>query len=293
MQLSGIYPPIATPFKDDAVDLAGLRHNTERWMKTGLRGLLALGSNGEAAFVDEDEAETVVATVREGVPRDRVLLAGTGRQSTRATIAATKRAARAGADAVLVLTPFYFKAAMTHDALVAHYRAVADQSPVPVLLYNFTNVTGLNLLPDTVAALSEHPNIAGIKDSNGDVGQVGALVARTPPAFTVLVGSAATLYPAMMVGAAGAIVALANAVPDVCVRLFELVRAGRHDEALALQRKLTPFAQAVTGGFGIAGLKIAMTLAGYVGGDVRAPLRPARPEAREILERLYTELITD
>lgn len=293
MQLSGIYPPIATPFKDDAVDLAGLRHNTERWMKTGLRGLLALGSNGEAAFVDEDEAETVVATVREGVPRDRVLLAGTGRQSTRATIAATKRAARAGADAVLVLTPFYFKAAMTHDALVAHYRAVADQSPVPVLLYNFTNVTGLNMLPDTVAALSEHPNIAGIKDSNGDVGQVGALVARTPPAFTVLVGSAATLYPAMMVGAAGAIVALANAVPDVCVRLFELVRAGRHDEALALQRKLTPFAQAVTGGFGIAGLKIAMTLAGYVGGDVRAPLRPARPEAREILERLYTELITD
>lgn len=292
MHFSGIYPPIVTPFRDDEVDEAALRHNTGRWMKTGLRGLLALGSNGEAAFVDEDEAERVVAIVREGVPRDRVLLVGTGRQSTRATIAATVRAAKAGADAVLVLTPFYFKSQMTHDALAAHYRAVADASPVPVLLYNFTNVTAMNMLPDTVAALSEHPNIVGIKDSNGDVGQVAAIVARTPADFTVLVGSAATLYPAMMVGAAGGIVALANAVPEIVVRLFDLVRAGQYEAATALQRRLTPFAQAVTAGYGIAGLKMAMDMAGFIGGDVRSPLRPARPEAREAVQRLYTELVS-
>jgi len=290
LNLSGIYPPIATPFKDGEVDYAGLAHNTARWMTTGLRGLLALGSNGEAAFVDEDEAERIVATVREGVPRDRVLLVGTGRQSTRATIAATKRAAKAGADAVLVLTPFYFKSQMTHDALVAHYRAVADASPVPVLLYNFTNVTAMNMTPDTVGALSAHPNIVGIKDSNGDVGQVAAIVARTPADFTTVVGSAGTLYPSLVVGAAGAIVAAANVVPDVCVRLFDLARAGRHDEARALQRRLTPLATAVTGGFGIPGLKLAMDMAGYVGGEVRSPLRPAKPEAREIIGRLYEEL---
>ena len=291
MNLHGIYPPIITPFANDEVDYAGLAHNVRRWMQTGLRGLLALGSNGEAAFVDEDEAERIVATVREGVPRDRVLLVGTGRQSTRATIAATARAAKAGADAVLVLTPFYFKAQMTHDALVAHYRAVADASPVPVLLYNFTNVTGINMAPDTVAALAAHPNIIGIKDSNGDVGQVSAIVARTPAAFTVLVGSAATLYPSLTVGAAGGIVAVANVVPDVCVRLFDLARAGRHDEARQLQRRLTPLAQAVTGGFGIPGLKLAMGMAGYVGGDVRGPLRPPKPEARDTLARLYEELV--
>ena len=290
MQLSGVYPPIITPFANDEVDLAALRHNVSRWMNTGLTGLLALGSNGEAAFLDEDESERVVVTVREGVPRDRVLLVGTGRQSTRATIAATIRASKAGADAVLVLTPFYFKSQMTHDALVAHYRAVADASPVPVLLYNFTNVTALNMAPDTVAALSEHPNIVGIKDSNGDIGQIAAIVTRTSPDFTVLVGSAATMYPAMVVGAAGAIVALANAVPEVCVRLFDLARAGRHEDAKLLQRRLTPFAQAVTGGFGVAGLKIAMEIAGYKGGEVRSPLRPARPEARETLSRLYREL---
>jgi 4-hydroxy-2-oxoglutarate aldolase len=179
---------------------------------------------------------------------------------------------------------------MTHDALVDHYRAVADASPVPVLLYNFTNVTGLNMTPDTVAALSAHPNIVGLKDSNGDIGQVAAVVARVPADFTVLVGAAATLYPAMMVGAAGGIVAVANVVPDVCVRLYDLVRAGKHDEARALQQRLTPLANAVTSGYSIAGLKVAMDIAGYVGGDVRRPLRPARPEAREVLRRLYEEL---
>jgi len=291
MDLSGIYPPIATPFKNDEVDYAGLAHNVKRWMGTGLRGLLALGSNGEAASVDEDEAERIVATVREGVPRDRVLLAGTGRQSTRAAIAATRRAAKAGADAVLVLTPFYFKAQMTPDALTDHYRAIADASPVPVLLYNFTNVTGLNMAPDTVAALSAHPNIIGLKDSNGDIAQVAGVVARVPAGFTVLVGSAATLYPAMTVGAAGGIVAVANVVPDVCVKLFDLVRAGQHDAARALQRRLTPLAHAVTGGYSIAGLKVAMEIAGYVGGEVRRPLRPAKAEARDTLRRLYDELV--
>ena len=291
MNLSGIYPPVSTPFKDDQVDVTGLARNVQRWMTTVLRGLLVLGSNGEAAFLDEDEAELVVATARDGVPRDRVLLAGTGRQSTRATIAATTRAAKAGADAVLVLTPFYFKSQMTHDALVDHYRAVADRSPVPVLLYDFTNVTGLNMAPDTVARLAEHPNIIGLKDSNGDIGQVSAVVARVPADFTVLVGSASTLYPAMMVGAAGGIIAVANVVPDLCAKLWELVRAGQHDEARLLQRRLTPLAQAVSGGFGIPGLKVAMEIAGYVGGDVRGPLRAARPDARQVLKRLYDELM--
>jgi len=290
MNLSGIYPPIATPFKHDEVDYAGLAHNVTRWMGTGLRGLLVLGSNGEAASIDEDEAERIVATVREGVPRDRVLLVGTGRQSTRATIAATTRAAKGGADAVLVLTPFYFKAQMTPDALTDHYRAVADASPVPVLLYNFTNVTGINLAPETVAALSAHSNIVGLKDSNGDIAQVAGVVSRVPAGFTVLVGSAATLYPAMVMGASGGIVAVANVVPEVCVKLYDLARAGKHDEARVLQQKLTPLANAVTAGYSIAGLKVAMEIAGYAGGDVRRPLRPAKPEARDVLQRLYEEL---
>jgi 4-hydroxy-2-oxoglutarate aldolase len=291
MLLAGIYPPIVTPFKDAEVDVAAIRHNVDRWMKTGLRGLLALGSNGEAPFLDEDEADRVLATVREGVPRDRVLLAGTGRQSTRATIAATARAAKAGADAVLVLTPSYFRDRMTHDALLAHYRAVADAAPVPILLYNFTAVTGVNIAPDTVAELALHPNIIGIKDSNGDVDRVAAIVDRVPEAFTVVVGSAATLYPAMLVGAVGSIAALANPVPEVCLKLYDLVRAGRHAEARLWQRRLTPFTRIATGRYGIAGVKAAMDMTGYVGGDVRSPLLPVTAQEREHIRLLLDDLL--
>ena len=289
--LPGVYPPIATPFKDGEVDYASLRRNVERLMTTGLRGVLALGTNGEAALIDDDEAERIVAAVREGVPEDRVLLAGTGRQSTRATIAATRRAAKAGADAALVLTPFFFKGRMTQDALADHYRAVADASPVPVLLYNNSGVTGVNLAPDTVAALAAYPNISGMKDSNGDVAQVAATIARVEDGFTLLVGSAATVYPSLLVGAEGAIVAVANVVPDLCVELYDLALAGRHEEARQLQQRMTPLALAVTREHGIPGLKAAMEMAGYVGGDVRAPLRPISAEAKGEIRRLCEELI--
>jgi 4-hydroxy-2-oxoglutarate aldolase len=291
MDLSGVYPPIVTPFRDDEVDVPAIRHNVARWMKTGLRGILALGSNGEAPFLDDDETERVLAAAREGVPRDRVFLVGTGRQSTRATIAATARAANAGADAVLVLTPSYFRAMMTHEALVAHYRAVADVSPVPILLYNFTAVTGVDITPDTVAVLAQHPNIIGIKDSNGSVEKVAAIVDRVPCGFTVFVGSATTLYPAMLVGAAGSIAGLVNVVPEVCVRLYDLIRAGQHEEARLLQRRITPLTRDATGRYGVAGVKAAMDMAGYIGGEVRKPLLPVTDEEREHIRRLLDELL--
>lgn len=291
MKLEGVFPPITTPFSNDGdVDLAGLRHNLTRWMRTGLSGVLVLGSNGEAPLLDEDEADRVVATSREKVPHDRLLLVGTGRQSTRATIAATGRAARLGADAVLVLTPSYFKNQMTSEAFLRHYRAVADASPVPVLIYNFTGVTGLNMPPGVTATLAEHPNIAGIKDSNGDVAQVGEAVAATPATFRVLVGSAPSFYASLCVGASGGILALACVAPELCVRLFELTRRKQHDEALALQQQLTPLARAVTGTHGVPGLKAALDLAGYVGGASRSPLGSVGPAARETIQGLLAAL---
>ncbi len=293
MDLKGVYPPIATPFRDDEIDLAAVKLNLDRLMATGLRGVLVLGSNGESAFVDDDEGERLVAAARACVPAGRVLLVGTGRQSTRATIAATRRAARAGADAALVVTPSFFKSQMTADALVQHYRAVADASPVPVLLYNVTVYTGLNLPIDALAQLAEHPNIIGLKDSNGDVGQVADEVSRTPASFQILVGSAPTLYPALVVGAIGGIVAVAGVVPELCVRLFELARAGQHDEARALQRRITPLARSVTSAFGVAGLKAAMDLAGYVGGAPRGPLRPASPAAIETIRQQLEQLLKE
>lgn len=291
MTIAGIYPPIATPFDADCeVDYAALRSNAARWMTTGLRGLVVLGSNGEAAFIDEDEAERIVAEVRAEVPAGRLVIAGTGRDATRATIAACRRAARAGADFVLVRVPTAFKPHLTAQHLVRHYRAVADTSPVPILLYDFPQSFGLTLPLAAITTLADHPNVAGMKESSGDLAQIADQVSATPAAFEVVVGSAPTLYASLCVGAAGGVVAVANVVPEVCVRLFELTRGGRHDEALALQRRLTPLARAVTGVHGVPGLKAAMTIAGYRGGFPRAPLEAASPaveaELRTMIETL-------
>lgn len=283
MTIRGILAPVTTPFDRDEVDLAALRKNARHYMRTRLAGLVALGSNGEAPLLDEAESYAVISVVREEVPRDRLLLAGTGREATRATIAACERAASAGADAVLVRTPSFFKSRMTTDAFVQHYTAVADGSPVPVVLYNYPAVTGVNLGADAVAALASHANIAGVKESSGDIALVTDLVERTPPGFSVLAGSIATCYAALAVGASGAILALACVVPELTVRLYDLVQAGRHAEALALQRQLTPLGRLVTTIHGVPGLKVALDLAGFTGGDPRPPLQPATAAAIEAI----------
>ena len=292
LDLAGILPPVATPFVDDEVDLAAMRANCERWMRTGLRGVLLLGTNGEAPLIRDDEAVRLVAAAREAVPEDRVLLVGTGRQATREVIALSRAVAREGADAVLVLTPSVYRNQLTPAALVAHYRAIADGSPVPVLLYNMPQATGVTLAPAIVQVLAAHPNIAGIKESSGDVAVVADLAGRAAPDFPVVVGAAPSLYASLMVGATGGIVAIANVVPELCVRLYELARAARHDEALALQRALTPLAAAVTTGFGVPGLKAAMALAGYRPGQPRRPLAPLDEDDRRTIRGLLETLST-
>ena len=284
MNLEGVFPPMATPFDGEgAVDPAAIRSNVDRWIRAGVRGVVALGSNGEAPFLTEDESDDVIAAARDRVPSTHVLIAGTGRESTRGTIDACRRAAAIGADAVLVRTPSFFKGRMTHEAFVRHYTAVADACPVPVLLYNFTAVTGVNLPPETVAELARHPNIVGVKESGTDGAQMAALIDLTPPppAFTVIAGSAPTFFTSLGLGARSAILAVAGVVPGLCISLYEAARAGRHEEARRLQARLTPLARLVTTGFGVPGLKAAMELAGFIGGDPRPPLLPAPAAAKE------------
>lgn len=290
MNLQGIFPPITTPFKDDDLDVDGLKANVTRWMKTRLAGVLVLGSNGEGPMLDAEESVRATEAVRECVPAGKTLIVGAGEESTHATIAAVRRAARAGADVVLVRTPAYFKAQMTGDVFVRHYIAVADASPVPVLPYNVPGLTGVKLPAEAVAQLASHPNIPGVKDSSADLVQIGDLVAMTPRNFQVLVGSAPTLYASLCVGAVGGIVAAACVIPDQCVELYELARQGKHAEALALQQRITPLAKSVTSRFGVAGLKAAMDLAGYVGGLPRRPLSPAGPAVLETLRSQFAEL---
>ncbi len=288
MKLDGVLAPIPTPFDDqDRPDTRRLTAALTKWMARPLHGVVVLGSNGEAVFLDELESDRVIVAAREAVPRDRTFIVGTGRESTQATVRATKRAAEHGADAVLVRTPGFFKNQMTTEAFVRHYTAIADASPVPVLLYNFTAVTGVNLLPAAAERLASHPNIIGMKESGGDVAHMAELVAVTPPSFSVLAGSAVTFYPMLCVGAVGGILALGAVLPDQCVQLFELVKAGRHEEARALQRRIAPVARLLGPIHGVPGLKAALNLLGY---DVGVPRPPLAPLPESVLPTLREAL---
>jgi 4-hydroxy-2-oxoglutarate aldolase len=280
--LGGVFPPIATVFDSVSgdVDARAISANVARLMTTGLAGILALGSNGEAGLLDDDECDRVVAAARESVPRDRLMLVGVGRESTRASIRAARRAAELGADAVLVRPPSYYKAHVNNDALTAHFRQVADASPIPIVLYNLPGPTGVVLTPAIVSALAEHPNVLGMKETSPDLERLGICTALRNGTFPVVSGWAPVLYPAVVAGAAGGILAVANVLPDRCVALFEHARAGRRAEALALQRSLTKIAMHVSSVHGIAGLKAALDMTGYRGGPVRSPLQPVSDKVR-------------
>jgi 4-hydroxy-2-oxoglutarate aldolase len=286
---NGVLPPIPTPFDDSGrVDLDTLRANIARWNETGLAGYVALGSNGEAPLLDADESVAMVQTVREAMAPGMSLIAGAGRESTRDTITACQMAADAGAEAVLVVTPWYYKRAMSDDTLRRHFETVADASPAPVLLYNVPANTGVNMPVPAVAQLAGHPNIVGIKDSAGDIGQLSAIIRSTPDDFKVMVGNTGAFLPGLLLGATGGILALANVAPRQTVALYQAAQAGRLDEARGLNERLVPVGVAVTATYGIAGLKAALDMRGYAGGQPRPPLLSASREAaddiRQILE---------
>jgi 4-hydroxy-2-oxoglutarate aldolase len=279
MNFTGVFAPVPTPFDElDRVDTARLKAALVKWIATPLDGFVILGSNGEAVLMDDFESDQAIVAARDAVPASRRFIVGTGRESTQAAVRASKRAAEHGADAVLVRTPGFFKMQMTGDAFVRHYTAVADASPVPVLLYNFTALTGVNLLPAAVARLATHPNIVGMKESGGDVGQIADLVSSTPSTFSVIAGTAGAFYPALCVGAVGGILALACVLPEACANVFTLTKAGKHAEAMALQRRIAPAAK-LLGQYGVPGLKAALNLIGYDVGVPRPPLAPASDAA--------------
>jgi 4-hydroxy-2-oxoglutarate aldolase len=285
-RLKGVVPPLVTPFlPDGGLDLASFESNLEALSAFDLAGYLVMGSNGEASSLEEDEKLALVRAARKHA-NGRLVLAGTGLESTRATVAFTRKAADAGAEMALVLTPCYYKPQMTVEVLRRHFEAVADASPIPVLLYSVPVFTGSPWPLPLSVALASHPRILGMKESSGDVGLLGRIVAAVPPSFAVLCGSFPVLYPALCVGAPGGVVAVANCAPRPVAALYRAYASGDHAHARRLQEAVTPLAVAVTATHGVPGLKAAMDLAGRRGGAVRSPLLPVAPAVREELRAL-------
>lgn len=289
--LRGIFAPVTTPFRGGEIDPDAFAGNLRHYAASRLAGIVVLGSNGEAPLLDDDEADRLIETARGVWPAGKWLIAGTGRESQRATIAATSRAAARGVDAVMVRTPSFYKGRVNADGLIAFYTAVADQSRVPVILYNVTMFTGVNLAPETAARLSAHPNIIGVKDSGGDVTVIADLVAGCRPGFGVLAGSTSALYASLIVGATGATIGPAAVAPDACAALQAAVEAGRHDEARVLQARLMPIAKSVGALYSVPGLKVAVDACGLAGGPPRPPLRPVPPDGVALIHEQVAQLL--
>lgn len=290
LPLNGIMPPLVTPFDSEGrVDFDALAENIARYNETGLAGYVALGSNGEAVHLSEDERLEVIRAIKRAAAPGHTLVAGVNELSTRAAARSARAAADAGADFVLLITPYFYKSSMTGDAFRRHFLQVADDSIVPVLVYNVPQNTGVVIESAVIAELAAHENIVGVKDSSGNFGAIAETIRRSPETFAVLTGNGGILYPSLMMGARGAILGVACAAPRVCVDIYAAVGRGDHARARELQTRLAPVSHIVTAGLGVAGLKAAMDMIGYRGGEPRAPLVPVSQQEREKIESVLRE----
>lgn len=291
MDFHGVFPALTTPFAaDGSVSVEALKHNIARYNDTGLAGYTVIGSTGESVLLSRREIDTVWAAVKEAAAPEKQLIAGTGAESTAETIERTKRAAELGYHAALVKTPYYYKPAYKSENYIAHYRKVADASPIPVLLYSVPQFTGVSLEAAEVAALSQHPNIIGIKESSGQVQRIAEMVEAAPRSFQVMTGSASMLFPSMTVGACGAILALASALPEMCVAMYDAVHSGDLRKARELETHMLPASKVIVAQNGIPGVKYAMDLVGYRGGNPREPLLPVSDAQKSAIRDLIAKL---
>jgi 4-hydroxy-2-oxoglutarate aldolase len=292
MKLHGIFPPIATPFNSEGeIWKAKVEHNIDKWNHTGLAGYVVCGSTGESVALTTEEKIQLWEWVAHYAAPNKLLIAGTGVESVRETVALTNRAAEIGYKCAMVRTPHYYKNLINNAAAqMLYFRAVADQTKIPIFIYNWPQVTGVDIPAEAVAELSHHPNIIAIKESSGNLEKVMQMIREVKKGFQVLTGSAPTLAPSFAVGCVGAVLAFANAAPYATVSIWEAHRTREAEAALDWQNRIGRAAYLVTAKYGVPGLKHAMDLMGYYGGPPRLPLVVPTPAAKAEIEQAFADL---
>ncbi len=304
MQFEGVFPAITTPFYPDGrVYFRKLEQNIARYAATPVAGLVVLGSTGEVVMLSGEEQRDVLRACSEARPEGTTLLAGTGAESVRETVRMCECAAELGYHAVVVRTPHYYRNQLTPAAMLTYFRAVADRSPLPVILYSVPQMTGYDLPVELIVELASHPNVAGIKESSGSIDKVKSIVEKTRrcgceqkvaagdgEGFQVLVGSAQKLYLSLQADATGAVLAFADVAPVSCAAIHDAWKSGDSERAAEIQQRVTAAAARIAGEFGIPGIKYAMDFNGYYGGPPRLPLLPVDVSARTEIETLLSNL---
>ncbi len=286
----GIFAALTTPFARDEASTEKLKENIQKYNSTDLAGYVILGSTGETVYLSDEESEKLVQALKESASAEKKIIVGTARESTKATIEFTNRMAGFEIDAALVRPPSYYKALMNRNALLTHYLTLAEKSRVPVFIYNIPRFTGISIAPDLVVELSKHHNIAGIKDSSGNVSSLGELIPRVPSRFSVLLGAGSVLLQGLITGVQGGILGLATVAPALCVKLYSLFLEDKLDDARKLQLDLVPLNKALTQTYGIPAIKYALDLLGYSGGPPRPPLLPLDDKGKKHIRTLLKEL---
>ena len=291
-KIHGVIPPMVSPFKENGdLDCGAFVSNIRKWNKDKLAGYLVIGSNSETVYLSEDEKLELVKLTAEHAEKNRLIMAGSGMESARETVKLTNKCAKLGANYALVLTPFYYGSSMDSKAMIRFFTEVADYSDIPILIYNVTKFTHVNIGADAVAELSRHKNIVGMKDSNGDVPQLATFLRVADPSFQVMTGTYSAWYPALAMGISATISAMANCCPNEIAETQELYEAGKLGESFDLYQRLFPVNAAITGTFGIAGLKYACDYLGYSGGYVRNPLSDCTETQREQLRAIIDKAL--
>jgi 4-hydroxy-2-oxoglutarate aldolase len=283
-KLCGVFPPLTTPFVDEAISCEKMAENIGRYNETGLAGYMPLGSNGEFRSLTDEEALQIAAVVRRTMSPGKTLIAGAARESVQATVEFIKKLADCGVDFATLLPPSYFVSAMTDEALIRYYTMVAERSPIPIMFYNAPKFTaGVSISARVIAALSPHPNIAGIKDtSNDDVARY-VEAASGAEDFAVLAGTINKFYDGLVKGAVGGVLSIADYLPGKCVAIYEAFIGGDQPAASRLEAEARALSKNAAGQHGVSGVKAAMDLLGYFGGDPRAPLAPLTPQQKQEL----------
>jgi 4-hydroxy-2-oxoglutarate aldolase len=292
MKLHGIFPPITTPFNHNGeLYKAKVQHNVGKWNMTGLAGYVVCGSTGESVMLTPEEKTSMWEWVAESAAPEKLLIAGTGVESVQETVALTNRAADIGYKAAMVRTPHYYKNLLNrNDAQVLYFRSVADRTKIPIMIYNWPQATGIDISPEAVVELSNHPNIIAIKESSGSLEKVMQMIREVKAGFQVLVGSAPTLWPSLQAGAVGAVLAFANAAPYATITIWEAHRTREAEAGKDWQGRIARAAQLVTTKYGVPGLKHAMDLNGYYGGPPRLPLVGVSPEVQQEIEAAFRDI---
>jgi 4-hydroxy-2-oxoglutarate aldolase len=292
LKLQGIYPPITTPFDHNGnIYATKAQHNVEKWNRTALSGYVVMGSTGESVMLTSEEKSTMWELVAKHAAPEKLLIAGTGMESVRETVCLTNHAAEMGYKAAMVRTPHYYKNLVNNAAAQAlYFRSVADQSKIPLIIYNWPQATGVDIPVEAVVAISEHPNVIAIKESSGNLEKVMQMIREVRSGFQVMVGSAPTLWPSLLMGACGAILAYANAAPYSVIAIWEAYRTREEAAGLDWQNRIGRASALVTTKYGVPGLKYAMGLNGYYGGPPRLPLCPPSDAAKREIEEAFKDL---